>query len=525
MPISTQDSKLQKEHNSTGFISGLWTTMDADKSAIFSKCEKYARWTLPSILSTDTIRPDKNEHKHDFQSIGARSVNHLANKLAFTLFNPARPFFRLEATPAYLAKLEGKGLTEIVVQEAFAKVERVAMRRFLKWRSRTAAIFALKSAIIVGNSLMYFPDGGKAQTFNFRDFVVTRDLSGKVIQLITRDRKKIATLEESLKRVVLSNPNKTRKPEEDCDLFTSVVWKAETQKYHVFQAVDDFPISTVNGTYHEQELPWIALTWDLQRGADYGTGLVEEYSGDFHALSTLTTSMVIGATLAADIKFLVDPGGNTDYKLLNGSASGSYLPGRKEDIHTFSLDKVNDFSFVDGMIKQYEKRIGLAFLLGSAVTREAERVTAEEIRFQAQELETGLGGQYSRLAEEFQVPMSYLLLKDADFSIKGEQVEPIIITGLESLSRNSEVDKLLLYFQDLAIIASLPEEVRKRLKITEVMSIFGTARSVDYAKFTKSEDDVAKEDAAMQANMMEAQNQAGQDAARNKAAEVQMSKA
>ena len=348
--------------------------MDAAKATIYAKCEKYAKWTIPGILSTDTIRPDQNEHRHDFQSIGARSVNHLANKLAFALFNPARPFFRLEATPQYLQKLEAKGLPELVVQEAFAKAERLAMRKFLKWRSRTASISALKSIIVVGNSLMHFPKDGKAQTFNFRDFVVSRDLSGKVIQLITRDRKKIATLEEGLKQKVLANPNRKRKPEEDCDLYTSVVWNHETSKYHVFQAVDEYPISTVNGMYNEQELPWITLTWDLQRGADYGTGLVEEYSGDFHALSTLTTSMVIGATIAADIKFLVDPGGNTDYKMLNNSASGSYLPGRKEDIHAFSLDKQQDFQFVDGMIKQYEKRIGLAFLLGSAITREAERV-------------------------------------------------------------------------------------------------------------------------------------------------------
>ena len=120
--------------------------------------------------------------------------------------------------------------------------------------------------------------------------------------------------------------------------------------------------------------------------------------------------------------------------------------------------------------------------------------------------------------------MSYLLLKDADFSIKGENVEPIIITGLESLSRNSEVDKLLLYFQDLSIVATLPESVQKRLKVAEVMSIFGTARSVDYSKFTKTEDEVSKEAQAQSEQMIAAQNQVEQNSARNNASEVQMSK-
>lgn len=520
--MDIKDIALQAEHNAQAAIEIAFDAGIAEKSSIISKCEKYARWTLPNILNTDSSRPDKAEHQHDFQSIGARAVNHLANKLAFTLFNPARPFFRLEASPDYLQNLESKGLTEISVQAAFSKIERIAMRRFLKWRSRTAAIFALKSIIITGNSLLYFPKDSKAQAFNFKDYIVKRDLSGKLIEIIVRDRKKVSTLPQDIRGKVPSNPKKLRKDTDDCSLFTKIVWVPKTEKYHVFQAVDEFPITDVNGRYNEQELPWIALTWDLQRGADYGTGLVEEYAGDFHALSTLTASVVVGAAIAADIKFLVDPAGATDYKMLNSSANGSYVPGRKEDIHAFTTEKTTDWNFVTTLIKGYEQRIGLAFLLGSAVTRDAERVTAEEIRYQAQELETGLGGQYSRLAEEFQVPMSYILLKDVDFSIKGDKVEPVIITGLESLSRNSEVDKLLLFFQDMSIVATLPPEVVSRLKVNEVMAIFGTARSVDYEKFTKTEEQVQEEQAQMQARALEMQNAAEQNTAKNNATEANM---
>jgi len=532
--MSIQDrinQTYQKVYNTKGTIAALYKELEQIKSSFIARCETYASWTLPTVLtSQQTTNPNNTEQQHDFQSIGARAVNHLSNKIAFSLFNPARPFFKLEARPEFLAKLESKGLTKTGVDTILAKAERLAMNRFVTWRSRTAAIFALKSIIILGNSLLYFPPrtkdemNAKAQAFNFRDYVVKRDLSGKALEIITRDRKKVSTLPGNIRIAVQTDPYNPRKDNDDAELFTRVVWNPDTKKYHIFQAVDEYPLTDINGSYTEKELPWIPLTWDLQRGADYGTGLVEDYAGDFHALSTLTQSMVIGAAIAADIKFLVDPAGNTDYKALNDAETGAYVPGKEQDISTLTTDKVNDWTFVSQMIQGYEKRLGLAFLLGSAVTRDAERVTAEEIRFQAQELETALGGQYSRLSEELQMPLAYILLKDIDFSINGEEIDPIIVTGLESLSRNSEVDKLILFLQDLSLLANLPEQVQAYIKVPEITAIFGNARAVDYKEFIKDDATVQKEQAAKQQQLIEMQQKVGQNDAVNSATAAQLSK-
>ena len=524
------DMKMQDKFNKKGELVSQYLEYERIKNPIINRCETYARWTLPTVLPRSTSNP-QDEKQHDFQSVGARAANHLANKLAFTLFAPARPFFRLEPSPDYLATLEEKGLNKVAVAQVLAKAEQLGMRRFTTWRSRTAAIFALKSLIITGNSLMYFPKDGKAQVYNFRDYTVKRDLSGEILDIITQDKKKISTLPEDIRQQVLAERNnlgqynKQRRDEEDCTLYTRVKYNPEDDKFHVFQAVDEVPVQTVYGTYKRNELPWIALTWDLQRGSDYGIGLVEDYAGDFHALSTLSQSMIVGAAIAADIKFLVDPTGATDYKELNNSPSGSYVAGREQDISALTTDKQNDFQFVSTLINQYEKRIGLGFLLGSAVTRDAERVTAEEIRFQAQELETGLGGQYSRLAEEFQLPMTYILLKDIDFSIEGQtdKIEPIIITGLESLSRNSEVDKLRLFMQDMAGVNALPPEMLRWMKMDQIAAIFGTARSVDYQDFMKSAEEVQAEVQQEQQQALQVANAAGQQDAVNKGKQAQLS--
>jgi hypothetical protein len=521
---------MQEKFNTKGKLESQYMQYEREKNSILTRTETYAKWTIPLVVPTSSSTQN-DEKQHDFQSIGARSVNHLANKLAFTLFAPARPFFRLEPSTDYLQEIAKKGVDKTSLMLMLSKVEAQAMRRFVTWRSRTANIFALKSLIIAGNSLLYYPEKGKVQTYNFKDYVIKRDLSGELLDLITRDKKKIATLPEHIRQEVLTERNKLgqfnkkRKDEEDCSLYTRIKFNPSDDKFYVFQAVDDIPVNESAGSYKRKELPWIPLTWDLQRGADYGTGLVEEYAGDFHALSTLTQSIVVGAAIAADIKFLVDPVGSTDYKQLNNAPTGSFVAGRAEDISVLTTEKQNDWNFVNNLIQQYEKRIGLGFLLGSAVTRDAERVTAEEIRFQAQELEVGLGGQYSRLAEELQLPTAYLLMKDIDFSIAGtdKPLEPIIVTGLESLSRNSEVDKMRLFLQDMALMATLPDAVQAYLKVPQVMAIFGAARSVDYDEFTKTVEEVQEEQQAAQQAAIAAENQAGENQAINKAKENQMS--
>ena len=73
------------------------------------------------------------------------------------------------------------------------------------------------------------------------------------------------------------------------------------------------------------------------------------------------------------------------------------------------------------------RRLGAAFLLNTAVTRDAERVTAQEIRMQAQELESSLGGVYSRLANELQLPLAKRLLQEIDEVFKDNFNEIITV--------------------------------------------------------------------------------------------------
>ena len=63
-------------------------------------------------------------------------------------------------------------------------------------------------------------------------------------------------------------------------------------------------------------------------------------------------------------------------------------------------------------ITRIEERLAFDFLLNSAIQRKAERVTAEEIRYMAQELETAQGGVYSILSQEMQLLLLIFLCKE-----------------------------------------------------------------------------------------------------------------
>ncbi|WP_268095234.1 portal protein [Escherichia coli] len=114
---------------------------------------------------------------------------------------------------------------------------------------------------------------------------------------------------------------------------------------------------------------------------------------------------------------------------------------------SFSLKRAADFSVAKAVSEQIEGRLSYAFMLNSAVQRTGERVTAEEIRYVASELEDTLGGVYSILSQELQLPMVRVLLKQLQATnqipeLPKEAVEPTISTGMEALGRGQDLDKL-----------------------------------------------------------------------------------
>jgi hypothetical protein len=475
----------------------------ASRSHKNDRWKDYAAWTLPYAYldEGDTI----DEISIDYQATGATAVNHLTNKLTTTLFNPAVPFFRIEATPDMIEQAKANGMNEAELDDLIGKTEREAMKYMDSTNLRNAVLTSVRNLIITGNSLLYTPPGAKAKAkvYSLRDYIIKRDLSGSAIVIITRDMKSINALPEDLQE--LCNQNGLDDPNMDVTLLTGI-FRTKEGKFVVKQEVEDvFIVPRKKGVYNEDNLPWIPLSWNLLRGEDYGNGLVEEYAGAFHTLSTLTEAMHNLVAIASDIKGLVDPMGSTDIETLNSSAPGTWVYGNRDDVDFLQLEKLTDMRFISEQIAEIKREIGQGFLIGSASTRDAERVTASEIEMQAMELEESLGGVYTRLAEELQYPVAIRLLAQVDKDIAAMDIS--VVTGVDSLSRKSELDQIRLLFQDLTILNSLPPEVAKYLQYGEVINTFATHRGVDTEQFLKSTEAVEKEEQrqiALQAQLAKA---------------------
>lgn len=477
------------------------------RESILQKCERYAGWTIPSVFPLTEVN-DGDEMQGDYQSVGAQAVTNLSNKIMMALFQPSKPFFRINLTKKERETVMGEnGLTSAQVDAALAEAEREAMRKLETLNARVVMNDVMQQLIITGNVLLYIPenDGDYLQSYSLRDFAVTRDLRGRMIKLIIRETKQVLALPDELSQTAIAN---NYKPTDEVSIYTGILRYSE-DKYLVWQELESIAYAHNRvGQYTTDTLPWLPLTWNLARNKDYGTGLVEVYAGDFHTLSTLSETILDFTTVVTDVKFLVNPTGMTDPALLNQAKSGSYVHGTEADIFVLTANMTNASDFLTNQFETVSRRIGAGFLMNTLVTRQAERVTAEEIRMQAHELESSLGGVYSRLATELQIPLAKRLLTKLDKAFS--KVNPVIVTGLESLSRNSELDNLRSFFQDLIALADVPEQVAVRIDYNNLIATLGAGHGVEFNKFLKDEKRVQKEMAeAAQANAAAAGMEAG----------------
>ena len=150
-----------------------------------------------------------------------------------------------------------------------------------------------------------------------------------------------------------------------------------------------------------------------------------------------------------------------------------------------------------------EQRLSFVFLISSAVQRNAERVTAEEVRMVARELEDTLGGVYAILTQELQLPLIRQLL--AKLMSRGEVVqlpdgfiEPTITTGMEALGRGHDFSKYSTFIQ---MLGALPNGIAF-LKIPQLITSLATSIGIDTQGLVKTMEEIQQEQEEAQAQQI-----------------------
>lgn len=471
----------------------------ADRAPYETRAENCAQYTIPALFpkASDNASTD---YTTPWQAVGARGLNNLASKLMLALF-PLAPWMRLTISEFQAKQLlnDPQGLAK--VDEGLSMVERILMA-FMESNSYRPTFFeALKQLIVAGNCLLHIaePEESKfnpPKLYKLSQYVCQRDPFGNVLQLVTVDRVAYAALPEDVR----STLDGDREPDEEVEVYTHVYLDDESGDYLSYQEIDGEEVDGTDGQYPATGCPWIPVRYVKMDGEHYGRSHCEEYLGDLRSLENLTESIVKFAMISSKVIGMVNPNGITQVRRLTKAQSGDFVPGRKQDIEFLQLEKSADFSVAKNVADAIEARLSFCFMLNSAVQRSGERVTAEEIRYVAGELEDTLGGVYSILSQELQLPIVRVLLVQLQATsmipdLPREAIEPTVSTGMEALGRGQDLDKLIRFIDTILPLSQMqdPDLNTGNLKIR-----IANALGLDTAGLLLTE----KDKAMAQANQM-----------------------
>ena len=465
--------------------------LDNQRDAMLDRCRIYAKLTLPYVFPDDTYETEQDTLQLARHSIGAQSVNSLANKMMLALFQPSNPFFRLGLTKEAQNSLPKELASN--VDQILANGETEAMAVMARGAYRPALFELMKHLIITGNALPVFAKSGTLSVVSLKDYVVQRSPDGTVIEIVVRRDLAYAALDADAKIAYEQLGGREEDPDAVVSLYHWIKKVPGDSGYTVEQWVEDkhLPAKQFDSKVKNyDDLPWQPQVWVLPTGSHYGVGLVEEYYGDLTALNVYAKSQTDGAALAATWRFMLSESSSMRPEDLANSENGDIISGSPNNLALLTAPVAANVAAIASALGDTAQRVGRGFLTMTAITRDAERVTAEEIRTLAAELETGLGGVYARLAVSLQQPMAHFLFKQIQNSLSETQIQPTIITGMEALSRQVELDKMSRFIQDVVQLASLPENILMWLKQEDIYEFMASGRGLDRGKFIRTEAEV-----------------------------------
>lgn len=498
---------MEDSAEKTPTAKALYQQLEPKRAPFLNRAYDCAELTIPALLPRQG-HSATSKLPTPWQGLGARGVNNLAAKLLLTLFPPNTPIFKLDIddfTLETLTKAEGM---RAKVEEGLNKIERSVMKEIEATAIRVTGFEGLKHLVVTGNTLFYLDPEGGAQVFHLDSYVVRRDRKGNVLDIVVKESVSPLTLPETVKESLRSGDN-AKDMDTDVDLFTHI--KLVGKNYDVYQEVAGMIVPDSQGSYPVASSPWIPVRFTKISGESYGRSYVEEYIGDLQSLEGLSQAIVEGAAASAKVLFLVNPNGVTEKADLAKTDNGGFVDGMVNDVQALQVQKAGDFRVAHDTSTKIEDRLSFAFLLNSAIQRGGDRVTAEEIRFMANELESALGGLYSILSLDLQLPLVKRLMyqmeaqKRLPILPKGT-VTPTIVTGMEALGRGNDLNKLSQFMKVAVDIAQLPPEIDKADALRRV----GVSLGIDMKGLVKSPEVLAEEmqQAQQQQMMMQGMNPA-----------------
>ena len=454
--------------------------------------------TVPSLLP-----PEGHTYTQDlpepYQGLGARCVVNLSSRLLTALLPPGQTLFKL-VIPNEVLLQSGELAPPAELERGFTLAEKLIMSEIDRLNWRAATNLSLQLLITTGNALEFVGPDNQLRVYRLDQYVVERDLTGAVKEIILHQ--KISPENSPIEVTV-----KTQMGHEYVDLFTHVK-RNDDGAFEVHQEIEDQIVPDSEGIYDIS--PFIPLRWSLVPGEDYGRGKIEEHYPDLLALDGMAKSLLDGSTMASRHIYMVRPnasGANLRRRVAEAD-NGEVVIGNMEDVSMLQFTNVTGLQIAAQEVARLTQVLASAFLLNSGMTRDAERVTATELRMMAEELEGTLGGVYSTMSQEMQRMrlerlMIQMIEQGALPPFEGDLIEPQITTGLSALGREQDVHKVQAAAQIVQMLG--PEMALDYVKMPELLT--RAFNGLGLPQVVRSEDEASQ--LRQQRQMMEMAQQVG----------------
>ena len=479
--------------------------LDGNRTSKLDRARYCSMLTIPTILPPESW-DEGRALPQPYSSVASRGVTSLASRMLSALIplNDA-PFFRFALKDGSFAPQEVDSYLETVAYQVY--------RKMVSTNLRESVYQALQNLIITGDVLMMMDDNYFYTNYRLDQYVVQRNIMGEVIEVIHLEYEVV-------------DPDDVRYDQ------SSIEYRQGYCTYYCQYIKDDeghwyYRKEHANGDLHSDGVyivpPFAILRWFSIPGENYGRSHCEDILGDLRSLESYTKSQIEGLAASSSFWIAIDPNGVTEIDDIATQRNGAFVAARQQDVFTISPAATMNpqIQAASAAVENMRREIGQAFLMTGQAIPSGDRVTATAVRMIGSELETVLGGAFSSIARTLMEPIvkrcivqmlnDGLLeegLEEQFFSEDGT-LDLHIITGLQALSRDSDLQKLMQLGE---MVRNLPPEAVSTFRWDAYASQLITSLGFDPRQWVRSEEEVREmqlQQQAQKAQQATAQTTAG----------------
>lgn len=491
--------------------SAMYSQLEQHRLDFLRRARRNSALTIPSLMPAEG-HSSAADLRTPYQSIGSHGVNTLTSKLVMTILPANSPMFRYSLSDQTVADLAQDKNVRSEVEKKLNEIERAVQDEIESLSIRAALTEAIKHLVVCGNILLYLPKKGNLRVYRLDRFVVQRDYEGNLLRVIIKETVARSALPEAVQELLrtpvadLPSEQTREGTEKELDIYTVFCREGDRIKTH--QSIKGVIVPGSEGDWPLEKSPVMPLRWTYIHDEDYGRAYIDEYIGDLEAAESLSQSIREAAAASAKINPMVNPTGLTRAADVANAENLEVISGRADDVTMLQFDKQADMQVTQGVLQDIVQRLTHAFMMNSSAQRQAERVTAEEIRSVISDIDDVLGGIYSLLAQDLQLPLvlrvmdrmeqekkipSLSSLKDAS----GKKIAaPKIVTGIEALGRGHDYNKYVTLVRDF--LAPIGDAAWAEVRLSDMIKRAAVSLSIDTDGLLKSDEDKQNERAQQQ---------------------------